>query len=86
LTTQLLRDIVMASIRAKDELFRPLIHGQDKSAFHQVMLKSKNWVGGNGERALLPKSDSWDTGFGLESDAAMLCKNELVTERRKAHQ
>jgi hypothetical protein len=73
-------------IRAKDELFRPLIHGQDKSAFHQVMLKSKNWVGGNGERALLPKSDSWDTGFGLESDAAMLCKNELVTERRKAHQ
>jgi hypothetical protein len=70
-------------IRAKDELFRPLmIFGQDESAFHQFMLKSKNWVGPNGEQVLLAKSDgvavmvsafvSRDTSFGLETDASML--------------
>jgi hypothetical protein len=76
------------SARVKDKLFRPLvIFGQDKSAFHQLMLKSKNWVGPNGERALLSKSDgvgvmvsafiSRDTGFGLETDAAMLQRINL---------
>jgi hypothetical protein len=70
-------------IHAEEELFRPLmIFGQDESAFHQFMLKSKDWVWPNGERVLLAKSDgvavmvsafvSRDTSFGLETDASML--------------
>jgi hypothetical protein len=82
------------SIRVKDELFRPLmIFGQDESAFHQFMLKAKNWVGPNGERALLPKNDgiavmisafiSRDTGFGLEIDATMLARINLSRRGEK---
>ncbi len=76
------------SIRVKDEVFRTtMIFGQDESAFHQFLLKNKNWAGPNGERALLPKSDgiavmisafiSRDTGLGLEIDAAMLRRINL---------
>jgi hypothetical protein len=57
LTTELLQDIVMASIHANDELFCPLvIDGQDKSAFHQVMLKQRTGLGGmlgNGRIAVM---------------------------------
>jgi hypothetical protein len=46
------------SIRVKGELFQPIIiFGQDESAFHQYLLKSKNWRGPKGGNALLPKSD-----------------------------
>jgi hypothetical protein len=45
------------SVRPKDESFCPLVvFGQDHElAFHQLMLKAKNWVGRNGERHSFPK-------------------------------
>jgi hypothetical protein len=46
------------SIRVKDEEFWPIIiFGQDQLAFHQYLLKSKNWTGSKGEWALLPERD-----------------------------
>jgi glutathione peroxidase-family protein len=45
------------SVRVRFKVFRPLmIFGQEESAFHQFMMKAKNWVGPKGERALLPKN------------------------------
>jgi hypothetical protein len=35
--------------------------GQDKSVFHQYCLQTRQWVGPNGARPLLPKSN----GYGL---------------------
>jgi hypothetical protein len=74
------------SIRVKGEVFRPIIiFGQDESAFHQYLLKSKNWRGPKGETVLLPKSNgiavvvsaiiSRDTGFGLQLASMKLAKN-----------
>jgi hypothetical protein len=78
----------------KDEAFKTtVIFGQDELAFHQLMLKPKNWAGPDGEQALLPKSDgivvmtsafaSRDTGLGLETDAAMLRRINLSRRGQK---
>jgi hypothetical protein len=82
------------SIRVKDEEFRPIIiFGQDESAFHQFLLKSKNWTGPKGECALLPKSEgmavmvsaiiSRDTGFGLQLDSTKLAEINYSRQGKK---
>jgi hypothetical protein len=82
------------SIRVKNEEFCPiLIFGQDESAFHQFLLKSKNWTGPKGECALLPKSEemavmvsaivSRDTGFGLQLDSTQLAEINSSRQGRK---
>ena len=54
-----------------------MIFGQDENVFNQFLLKSKQeWVGPEGQRALLPKTDgislmisafqSRETGFGVQ--------------------
>jgi hypothetical protein len=78
----------------KDEESRPIIiFGQDESAFHQFLLKSKNWTGPKGECALLPKSDdmavmvlaiiSHDTGFGLKLDSTKLAEINYARRGKK---
>ncbi len=52
-----------------------MIFGQDESVFNQFLLGNRQWVGPDGQRALLPKTDGLslmilafrlrETGFGL---------------------
>jgi hypothetical protein len=86
------------SIRVvKDEEFQPImiIFGQDKSAFHQFLLKSKNLTGPKGACTLLPKSDSiavmvsaiisCDTWFGLQLDSTKLFLDEQFSLQGKKY-
>jgi hypothetical protein len=65
------------SMRKPESLAKPLmIFGQDESVFNQYLLGNRQWVGPEGQRALLPKTDglglmlsafqSRETGFGLK--------------------
>jgi hypothetical protein len=45
------------SIRAPPNSRRLEIVGQDECVFSQYLVGGKSWVGSNGERALLPKSE-----------------------------
>ncbi|KAI2500715.1 hypothetical protein MHU86_13743 [Fragilaria crotonensis] len=63
------------SVRKPPEEKPLMLFGQDKSVYSQYHLKSKQWVGPLGQRALLPKTDglslmisaiqSRETGFGV---------------------
>jgi hypothetical protein len=78
----------------KDEESRSIIiFSQDELAFHQFLLKSKNWTGPKGGCALLPKSDgmavmvsaiiSLDTGFGLKLDSTKLAERNYARQGKK---
>ena len=75
----------------KPESSKPLmIFGQDESVFNQYLLGNRQWVGPEGQRALLPKTDglslmmsafqSRETGFGLKLNRIQL--DEINETRR----
>ena len=45
------------SVRSNTNMKPIMIIGQDESVFHQYSLVTKQWVGADGQRALLPKSE-----------------------------
>jgi hypothetical protein len=67
-----------------------MIFGQDESVFNQFLLKSRQWVGPQGQRPLLPKTDglslmlsafqSRETGFGVHISRLQL--DEINDTRR----
>ena len=68
-----------------------VIFGQDECIFQQYLFRKKQWVGPNGERALLPKSDGYgimvsafqsrEFGFGMDmSDSELEAVN--IKKRR----
>jgi hypothetical protein len=67
-----------------------MIFGQDESVFNQFLLKSQQWVGPQGQRPLLPKTDglslmisaiqSRETGFGVHISRVQL--EEINYQRR----
>ena len=67
-----------------------IIFGQDECVFNQFLLSGKQWVGPDGHRALLPKTDgmglmlsafqSRETGFGMKLSALQL--DEINESRR----
>jgi hypothetical protein len=69
-----------------------MIFGQDKSLFNQFLLKSRQWVGPQGQRPLLPKTDglslmlsafqSRETGFGVHISRAQL---DEINDTRRGH-
>ncbi|KAI2509704.1 hypothetical protein MHU86_4686 [Fragilaria crotonensis] len=75
--------------KAQDE--KPLmIFGQDESVYSQFLLGNRQWVGPEGQRPLLPKTDglslmisalqSRETGFGVEISRVQL---EEINEARR---
>jgi hypothetical protein len=79
------------SVRMPPPRSKPLmIFGQDESVFSQFLLKSKQWVGPLGQRALLPKTEgmslmisafqSRETGFGLQISPTQM---EEINESRR---
>jgi hypothetical protein len=65
---------VNLSVRKPESPSKPLkIFGQDESVFNQVLLGNRQWVGPDGQHALLSKTDGLslmisalqETGFGL---------------------
>jgi hypothetical protein len=66
----------------KDEVFKTrVIFGQDELAFHQFMLKPKNWA--DGIAVMASAFMSRDAGLGLETDAAMLLRINLSRRGQK---
>jgi hypothetical protein len=67
-----------------------MIFGQDESVYNQYLLGNRQWVGPEGQRALLPKTDglglmlsafqSRETGFGLKLSSIQL--SEINESRR----
>ena len=67
-----------------------MVFGQDECVFNQYLISSRQWVGPDGQRALLPKSDglslmmsafqSRETGFGMNLSRIQL--DEINESRR----
>ena len=85
------------SVRCPSDAKPLVIFGQDECVFSQFLLPTKQWVGPNGERALLPKTDgmslmvsafqSREFGFGLEITCSQLeeinfCRMGKITKMR----
>ena len=78
------------SVRKPPEVKPLMIFGQDESVFNQFLLKSKQWVGPQGQRPLLPKTEglslmlsafqSRETGFGAHINRIQL--DEINDSRR----
>ena len=79
------------SVRKPESPSKPLmIFGQDESVFNQYLLGNRQWVGPEGQRALLPKTDglglmlsafqSRETGFGLKLSSIQI--GEINETRR----
>jgi hypothetical protein len=78
------------SVRKPPDVKPIMIFGQDESVFNQFLLKSRQWVGPQGQRPLLPKTDglslmlsafqSRETGFGVHISRAQL--DEINDTRR----
>ena len=56
-----------------------MIIGQDESVFHQYSLVTKQWVGADGQRALLPKLE----GAGIMISAFQACEIGIPQEIEK---
>jgi hypothetical protein len=67
-----------------------MVFGQDECVFNQFLLSGKQWVGAEGQRALLPKTEgmslmlsafqSRETGFGMKLSALQL---DEINEMRR---
>jgi hypothetical protein len=77
------------SVRKPELPSKPLmIFGQDESVLNQFLLGNRQWVGPEGQRALLPKTDglmksafqSRETGFGMNLSRMQL--DEINESRR----
>jgi hypothetical protein len=66
-----------------------MIFGQDESDFNHFLLGNRQWVGPEGQRALLPKTDvlslvisafqSRETGFGQNLSRMQLDEKQIAT-------
>jgi hypothetical protein len=80
----------MLSVRRDKNKNAIVVLGQDESVFHQYCLRTRQWVGPNGARPLLPKSDGYglmvsafqsrEFGFGMKMSERDL---EIVNEHRR---
>jgi hypothetical protein len=80
------------SVRKPPDVKPIMIFGQDESVFNQFLLKSRQWVGPQGQRPLLPKTDglslmlsafqSRETGFGVHISRAQL---DEINDTRRGH-
>ena len=78
------------SVRKPQDVKPLMIFGQDESVYSQFLLGSRQWVGPEGQRPLLPKTDglslmisalqSRETGFGVEISRVQL---EEINETRQ---
>ncbi len=67
------------SVRKPESPSKPLmIFGQDKSVFNQYLLGNRQWVGPEGQRALLPKTD----GLGLMLSAFQSRERRRMLQQR----
>jgi hypothetical protein len=83
------------SVRALPESKPLMILGQDECVFNQFLLGQRTWVGPNGERPLLPKTEgegymlsafvSRELGFGRPLSEKELAAINLAREGQKYH-
>jgi hypothetical protein len=66
------------------------IWGHDEAIFKQFLLTKKNWVGPNGETAIVPKDDgigpafqNREFGFGLELNKQQLAQVNAYRRNKK---